>query len=98
MISREGRVCRIEGEVTLDTVPRILETIRPMIDDGVDTVDCSGVHTLDSTALALLFSCKRYAQAENHPFSVIGLPASLHSLAELYGVADLLPGMAAANP
>ncbi len=97
MIVRDGRICRVDGEVTLDTVPRILETIRPMIDDGVDTIDCTAVHTLDSTALAMLFSCQRHAQANNRLFAVVGLPTSLHSLAELYGVADLLPGMIAAN-
>lgn len=53
-------------------------------------VEASGLHTFDSSALAVLLACRREALAAGKDFSVQGLPARLMQLASLYGVAELI--------
>ncbi len=90
MIEREASLCRLGGDVTLDTVPELLEKIRPLLRSGVDTLDCAAIGNVDSSALGLILACKREAAAQQKGLKVTGLPPSLLSLASLYGVADHL--------
>jgi phospholipid transport system transporter-binding protein len=90
MIERQDNLCRLSGDVTLDTVPELLEKIRPLVSSGVDTLDCAGVKNVDSSALGLILACKREAMAQQKILKLTGLPKSLLSLASLYGVADQL--------
>lgn len=90
MIERQDTLCRLGGDVTIDTVPELLQQIRPLIRSGVDTLDCSAIKNVDSSALGLLLACKREALADQKRMTLTGLPPSLLSLASLYGVADQL--------
>lgn len=90
MIERQDNLCRLGGDVTLDTVPDLLEKIRSLVRSGVDTLDCSGIKNVDSSALGLVLACKREALAQQRSLKVTGLPPSLLSLASLYGVAEQL--------
>lgn len=54
-------------------------------------VDASALQRFDSAALAVLLACRRRALAQGQRFAVKGLPAGLASMAQLYGVAELLP-------
>ena len=90
MIEQHENLCRLSGDVTLDTVPDLLEKIRPLIRAGVDSLDCSGVAGVDSSALGLILACKREAMAQHKSLKFAGLPPSILSLASLYGVADQL--------
>ena len=90
MIEREANLCRLGGDVTLETVPGLLEKIRPLVRSGVDTLDCAAIKNVDSSALGLILACKREARASQKNLKVTGLPQSLLSLASLYGVADQL--------
>ncbi len=88
MIRCEGGRCRVEGVVTVDTVGGLLRALQPHLASGVDVLDFSAVERVDSAALALVFGAMR----QNHgKLSCSGLPASFATLADLYGVADLLP-------
>lgn len=88
MIACENGRGRIDGEVTVDTVGGLLRALQPHLQTGIDQLDFSAVTRADSAALALVFSAMR----QNHGRLVCtGLPASFATLAELYGVADLLP-------
>jgi phospholipid transport system transporter-binding protein len=87
----EGACCRIAGVVTVDSVGELLRELQPQLESGIDTLDFSGVEAADSAALALIFSSMRYARKSGKSVSCTGLPASLSTLAELYGVSDLLP-------
>ena len=90
MIERQDNLCRLEGDVTLETVPDMLEKLRPLIRSGVDSLDCSGIENVDSSALGLILACKREVQAQQKGLKLTGLPDSLLGLASLYGVADQL--------
>jgi phospholipid transport system transporter-binding protein len=91
VIACEGTCCRIDGAVTVDSVGGLLRELRPQIASGIDVLDFSAVEVADSAALALVFSAMRYAQQAGHTLTLTGLPASLTTLAELYGVSELLP-------
>jgi phospholipid transport system transporter-binding protein len=54
-------------------------------------LDASGLTQFDSSALAVMLSCRRAALAAGKSFTVQNLPAKLAQLAGLYGVAELLP-------
>ncbi len=53
-------------------------------------VDATGLSRFDSSALAVLLEFRRETLALGKRFSIRGLPARLHDLAALYGIADLL--------
>lgn len=54
-------------------------------------LDASALTQFDSSALAVMLSCRRAAIAAGKTFAVHGLPARLSQLAGLYGVAGLFP-------
>lgn len=91
MIECDQARCRIGGAVTVDTAGGLLRELGPALATGIHTLDFSEVDTADSAALALVFGAMRQARAAGHTLACTGLPASFHTLAELYGVADLLP-------
>lgn len=91
MIACEGNTCRIAGAVTVDSAGALLRELAPQLAQGVDRLDFSGVETADSAALALVFSAMRQARQAGHALTCTGLPASFVTLAELYGVSELLP-------
>ena len=57
---------------------------------GQPEIDLSRLATVDSSAVATLLAWKRAAAARNTPLALTNLPASLQSLAGLYGVETLL--------
>lgn len=59
------------------------------IASGQTVFDLSGLNHLDSAAVATLVAWQRAAQAKGNQLQFTQLPASLQSLAQLYG-ADLL--------
>lgn len=87
----EGNCCRISGAVTVDSTGSLLRELQPQLAQGVDTLDFSGVDSADSAALALIFSAMRQTQQAGSTLVCTGLPASFITLAELYGVSELLP-------
>jgi phospholipid transport system transporter-binding protein len=53
-------------------------------------VDCSGIGAIDSAAVAVLLALKRRAAAESRRLEFRGVPAALATLADLYGVGEML--------
>ena len=62
--------------------------------DDAPILDASGVKTLDSSAIAVLLECRRAAQAQGKALQIVGAPAKLGQLAQLYGI-DALVGVGA---
>ena len=91
MIEREGDRLFVRGTVTLENVTRWREAGLAAIDrDGI-IVDLSGVEDADSSALSLLLEWQRAAKSRGFRVTYRGLPANLQSLAQVYGVLELLP-------
>ena len=69
--------------------------------DPLVLIDASPLARFDSSALAVLLACRRDCLHEGQRFAVHGLAPRLRELADLYGVAPLLPApdsLAAAAP
>jgi len=91
MIRRDGERLYLSGPVTLANVAGLLQQAHAALADGVSAVDLGEVTELDSSLLALLLSCVREAKGRGRPLAFSRLPPDLLTLAQLYGVAQLLP-------
>src|ERR1700681_1580102 len=90
MIERDGGRLRVSGALTFDSIAAMADTGAQQFENG-DIVDLSAVTEVDSAALSLIFEWQREAKRQNSRISFSHLPASLQSLAALYGVTDLIP-------
>ena len=95
MIRRDGDRMLVGGPLTLASVTAALHEGNAAIGQGVRSVDLSEVGELDSSALALLLAWLREAKRLNRDLSFANPPQGLTTIARLYGVADLLPGLPA---
>ena len=93
MISCSGDTCTLTGALNLENVVAVLEeSARALPSAGRVVIDLSGVTEVDSSAVSLLLELRRSALRQNRPIEFVNLPQNLQSLAELYGVSDLLAG------
>jgi phospholipid transport system transporter-binding protein len=91
MISKRGDRYLIEGPVTLARVSALLaEGSRSFEGDPV-VVDLSGVTEADSSALSLILEWTRRMHGSNRQIFFASLGESLVSIANLYGVTELIP-------
>lgn len=91
LISKEGSRLRIQGAMTVDTVNALLaETPQAFTADNLE-IDLAGVGEVDSASISLIFEWLRQAHSRNTSLLFVNLPASLVSLATLYGVLELIP-------
>ena len=81
----------VSGAVTLGNVAGLLEEGRQHVAEGVKIVDLGEVSEMDSALLALLLAWLREARASERSLSFANLPASLKTIARLYGVDALIP-------
>jgi phospholipid transport system transporter-binding protein len=91
MIRRNGDRLYLSGPVTLANVTGLLEEARAPLAEGVRAVDLGEVTELDSSLLAVLLAWLREAKGGGRELSFAHLPQDLVTLAQLYGVAQLLP-------
>ena len=81
----------LEGAVTVETVPALLEEGRAQLRDGADTIDFGAVTEVDSAAVALAIAWLREARAAGRVLRFVNPPPALRNLARLYAVDDLIP-------
>ena len=74
------------GALTLDDAAEVLEASKALPLPPTGIVDFSGLMQADSAALAVMLALKRRAAAEERTLTLTCLPASLRSLAVVYGV------------
>ena len=91
MIQREGDRVLVTGPVTLANVAQTLEEGYAAIRAGVGVVDLAGVTELDSSLLAMLLAWLREAAGAGRTLQLDNLPGGLTTIAQLYGVDELLP-------
>jgi phospholipid transport system transporter-binding protein len=91
VIRREGDRIVIAGPVTLENVTGLLAEGLAHVRAGASLVDMAGVSELDSSLLAAILALLREARRANRSLALSNLPAGLQTLAELYGVEELLP-------
>lgn len=81
----------VEGALTMASAQARLAEGRSRAEAGTLVLDFSGVTECDSAALALMLDWIRAARRAGHGVEVRGLLPSMVSLAELYGISDLIP-------
>ena len=91
MIQREGERILVSGPVTLANVSQVLDEGYAAIRDGAGAIDLAGVTELDSSLLAMLLAWLRAAAQAGRTLRLDNLPGGLITLAQLYGVDELLP-------
>ena len=90
MIACNDGPCTVQRPVTANNVVSLLAEGAERFTGPRVTVDLSGVTEVDSSALSLLLEWRREAVRNGREIHYRNLPASLKSLAELYGVTGLL--------
>ena len=90
MIACDGGRCTVQGPITLDNVVAVLAEGNGQFTASEVTVDLAAVTDVDSAALSLLLEWRREAGRNGRVIRYLNLPANLKSLAELYGVIELL--------
>lgn len=91
MMERAGDRVRVSGAMTYANARQMLELGVSQIEAGAQVFDLEPVAELDSASLSLVFAWQRAATARGAKVSVANPPPSLLTLAQLYGVSDLLP-------
>lgn len=86
----EADTAFLDGELSLRTAAQLLDEGKAAIEQGCTHFDLSGVGHVDSAALSLLLSWQRAAAEAGRSVIFQNSPASLASLATLYGVAEFL--------
>ena len=93
MIEISAGCAKVGGAMTLANARLLLEEGNQLINGPATVFDLSAVTDVDSSALAIVFGWLREAQRQGKAVHILNLPPSLSSLAEVYGVSDLLPAV-----
>lgn len=95
MIEKSGNELRVTGSMLVADATVLLESGRELLqaERGSDEVvfDLSAVDETDSSALGVVFGLLRTARQLGVAMRIAHPPASMISLAALYGVSDSLP-------
>jgi len=96
-IERSGERIVLRGAITFAHAARWRDAVVKELDRDGLVLDLAAVEESDSTALSLMLECTREAKARGFGIRFANLPTNLRSLAEVYGVLELLPLAAAAG-
>jgi len=93
MIVFEKNQWQLNGDLTIEKIPAIIELINKQKLDKKTTIDFSKVTSIDTSTLSLIFELQRQAKKTQSQFVFKNLPKNLNSLAKLYGVEDLVSSL-----
>ena len=97
MIERADDRLTLRSAMTFAQAVQLRELVLKEIDRDGLTVDLGAVEEADSTALSLLLEWQRAAKARGWRIGFANVPANMRSLAEVYGVLELI-SIAGAQP
>ena len=80
----------LNGDVLIATVSSILAASKSLNMQENITIDFAQVKDIDTAAISLILEWQRRALKENQLLKLANLPVNLLSLAQLYGVAELI--------
>ncbi len=90
MIECNNGRCTLKGAVNLENALALREDGLRLFTAAETTLDLSGVTAVDSAAVSLLFEWRRAALAAKRSIRYVNLPDNLTSLAQLYGVTEIV--------
>ena len=89
IVQNENR-WEISGDISMDNANALLVASKALTTSSNTLVDFANVKEIDTSAISLIFEWQRRAITENQQLKFVNLPDNLNSLAQLYGVADLI--------
>jgi phospholipid transport system transporter-binding protein len=90
MIETNGQRMQVVGQMVMASAAELKLEGEAALAAGATEADLAGVTDADSSALAVLLAWARTAQERGQRFTVANPPASIRSLATLYGVAEFI--------
>ena len=91
MIVSTGERRAVSGAMTLASAAELLATGSASLGEGETVFDLAAVTEVDSASIAVIFGWLRAAKAGQQRLRIVNAPQDLLSLAEVYGVKELLP-------
>jgi len=91
MISVAGERISVTGALTIANARALLEAGSAALSRPENTVDLAAVQEVDSSGLTVVFGWVRAAAKQGRQVKIANPPQNLLTLAELYGVSDLIP-------
>ena len=91
MIERQPDRLRVTAPMVMANARGLLEAGRSAFKETQEIIDLGAVQEADSSALAVMLGWQREAESLGARLVFTHAPAGVRALAELYGVADLLP-------
>ena len=67
-----------------------LGMMKSLAQGGLLVIDCQDLQSFDSSALSMILSMKRQAQAQSVNIQLDAVPEKLASLATVYGLSDVV--------
>lgn len=91
MIERQGGRLAVKVPLIMANARGLLEAGRSALQPGEQVFDFSAVDEADSSAIAVMLGWLRAAELSRSTVKFAHIPTGVRSLAELYGVTELLP-------
>lgn len=91
MIRTGGSGLEVSGAMTLPGASALLAEGNAALADSETVFDLTAVTDVDSSCIAVIFGWLREAQRLGKTIRITHPPKEMLSLAEVYGVAELLP-------
>ena len=88
--TEDGERWSFDGALTFDNAAAVLASASAIELPHSGRIDLSNLRTVDSAALAVIFSLQRRAKAHRRTLVFEGIPPMLASLAHVYGVEALI--------
>jgi phospholipid transport system transporter-binding protein len=90
-IQEDGDSLAVSGSLTIPQAARLLEAGAQFARSRDTLFDLAAVEQVDSSGIAVILGWLRAARSAGHTLQVANVPASLRSIAGLYGVEEILP-------
>lgn len=91
MIERSGGRLLVSAPLTMENSRRLLAAGCAALQPGEQVFDFAAVSEADSSAIVIMLGWLRAAGKARASVRFVNIPAGVVSLAELYGVSELLP-------
>ena len=91
MMTDLGDRIEVAGAMTLSVAKGLLAEGKTFVARTGAVFDLAGVTDVDSSGLAVVFGWQREAQRLGKSIRIANPPHNLRSLADVYGVSELLP-------